>query len=167
MGLPPQVKRLLQGAAQRKGLLRRHVRHGETVADEQGAGRGVLLETECDAGALPMDFDLMLSLLVNLVDNASKASSPGQTVSLRARGRTIEVEDHGIGIPAEEVPRVLEPFYMVDKSRSKKMGGTGLGLALARRIAEAHGAEISIRSEQGGGTTVSVVFPDNKTFTNP
>jgi signal transduction histidine kinase len=129
--------------------------------------RGVLLETVSGEGTLPMDFDLMLSLLINLVDNASKASSPGQTVTLRTYGRTIEMEDRGAGIPAEELSRVMEPFYMVDKSRSKKMGGTGLGLALARRIAEAHGAQIRIVSEQDRGTTVRVLFPDNKTFTNP
>lgn len=127
--------------------------------------RSVGLAVSCDAGRLAMDFDLMRSLLVNLVDNAAKASAAGQCVELRACGHAIEVEDHGIGMPAEEMSRILEPFYMVDKSRSRKLGGSGLGLALAKRIADAHGARLEIASELGRGTRVTVAFPDNKMFT--
>ena len=103
----------------------------------------------------------MLSLLVNLADNAAKASAAGQTVTIRAYDRTVEVVDQGIGIPAEELPRVIEPFYMVDKSRSRKLGGSGLGLALANRIAKAHGARMVIESTPGSGTAIKVIFPDN------
>lgn len=121
--------------------------------------REIMLQTACDTDTLPMDFDLMQSLLINLVDNAAKASAAGQTVELRAYGRTLEVADHGIGIPEEELARITEPFYRVDKSRSKKMGGSGLGLALVKRIADAHGAEIKIQSKLGEGTSIKVVFP--------
>jgi signal transduction histidine kinase len=121
--------------------------------------RGVSLEIGNTAGTLPMDFDLMQSLLINLVDNASKASAAGQTVEIRAYERTVEVTDSGIGMPAEELSRIAEPFYRVDKSRSKKMGGAGLGLALVQKIADAHGAGIAIESEPGKGTTVRVIFP--------
>ena len=121
--------------------------------------RGVLLEISCATGTLPMDSDLMLSLLVNLAENASKASANGQTVRVRAYDCTIEVSDEGIGIPGEELARVTEPFYMVDKSRSKSLGGVGLGLALVKKIADAHGAQLAIASASGQGTTVSVVFP--------
>jgi signal transduction histidine kinase len=127
--------------------------------------REIRLDVECDIPTLPMDYDLMLSLLINLVDNAAKASEAGQTVCIHAHGRAIEVADQGIGISAEEISRVTEPFYMVDKSRSKKMGGVGLGLALVKRIADAHGAKIAMESAPGQGTTVKVIFPDNKTFT--
>ena len=127
--------------------------------------RQIALQTTCSIHTLPMDFDLMLSLLVNLVDNAAKASAAGQTVELRAYGRTLEVTDHGIGMPEEELSRITEPFYRVDKSRSKKLGGFGLGLALAKRIADAHGAQIDIVSKPGEGTRIKVVFPDNKSFT--
>lgn len=123
--------------------------------------RDMMLETECAISTLPMDMDLMLSLLVNLVDNASKASKPGQTIQISAFGRTIEVKDHGMGIPENELAHITEPFYMVDKSRSKKMGGAGLGLALVQRIANAHGAKIAIESKPGEGTSVKVIFPDN------
>ena len=124
--------------------------------------RGMSLKIQCNIAKLPLDFDLMLSLLINLVDNASKASQKGQTVKINAHDHTIEVTDQGVGIPKEELTRILEPFYMVDKSRSKKMGGSGLGLALAKKIADAHGAELSIESASGFGTTVKVIFNDNK-----
>jgi signal transduction histidine kinase len=127
--------------------------------------RGIRLESICEITTLPMDFDLMLSLLINLTDNASKASAPGQTVVMHAYGNTLEVSDKGIGIPKEELARVLEPFYMVDKSRSKKMGGVGLGLALVKKIADAHSAQIKIESIYGQGTKVQLIFPVNNTFT--
>lgn len=121
--------------------------------------RGIRLEIDCSAGTLPMDADLMQDLLINLVDNASKASKEGQTVWLRAAGRTIEVVDEGIGIAEKELPRITEPFYMVDKSRSRKKGGSGIGLALVARIVEAHRARLVIKSRPGKGTTVGVIFP--------
>ncbi len=121
--------------------------------------RGTPLVTECAVDTLPMDADLMQSLLINLVDNASKASEPGQTILLSATERTLCVTDHGRGIPPEAIKRVTEPFYMVDKSRSKRMGGSGLGLALVKRIADAHNAELIIESMPGEGTTIRVVFP--------
>ena len=121
--------------------------------------RATPLVTECHVDTLPMDMDLMQSMLVNLVDNASKASRAGQTVLLRAEGRTISVSDHGCGIPADAIVRVTEPFYMVDQSRSKRLGGSGLGLALVKRIADAHGADLLIDSVQGEGTMIRVIFP--------
>ena len=69
------------------------------------------------------------------------------------------VADAGIGIPAEAVSRVTEPFYMVDKSRARKSGGSGLGLALCSSIAQAHGTELRIRSREGRGTCITVTLP--------
>ena len=117
------------------------------------------LTVECDISAMKIDYDLMKSLLINLVDNASKASKPGQEIALRAYGNTFEVSDHGAGIPGEDIARVTDAFYIVDSSRSKEIGGSGLGLALVKRIADAHGAELVIESESTAGTTVKVVFP--------
>lgn len=127
--------------------------------DEELKSKSIMLDVDCDIDTLPMDFDLMQSLLINLIDNAAKASGEGQVIELRAYGNTIAVTDHGTGIPEEEIQRIFEPFYRVDKSRSRKMGGAGLGLALVRRIADAHGAKIEVKSEVGKGTTISVVFP--------
>lgn len=121
--------------------------------------RGIKLNLDCRIDILPMDADLMQDLLINLIDNASKASKRGQTVSVRAYGRTIEVADEGIGIAEDEIPRITEPFYMVDKSRNKKKGGSGIGLALVAKIAEAHGAALMIESSLGKGTVIKIVFP--------
>ena len=120
--------------------------------------RGVTLQMECHAERLDMDADLMQSVLVNLVDNAGKASQPGQTVSLTADAAGFTVRDHGCGIPREEIERITEPFYMVDRSRSKKQGGVGLGLALVKEIVRAHGGRLEIESAADEGTTVRVLM---------
>lgn len=125
------------------------------------ADRGVTLNTLSDGGALLVNADLIQSLLINLVDNAAKAYDTGmenRKVCLTVSGSTIEVSDNGRGIPKEALPRIFEPFYMVDKSRSKKSGGSGLGLTLVRKIADAHGAEITVESSVGKGTTVRLRF---------
>ncbi len=127
--------------------------------DEGLKQRHMNLQVFCDVDTLPMDFDLMQSLLINLVDNAAKASQEGQTIEMNAHGSTITVKDHGAGIPKDELSRVFEPFYRVDKSRSRQSGGAGLGLALVEKIAQAHGAQITVDSVLGEGTTVNVIFP--------
>ncbi|MDY3919642.1 MAG: ATP-binding protein [Candidatus Limivivens sp.] len=119
---------------------------------------GIELVTDCRMGSMRMDVDLMESLLVNLLDNAIKASAPGSRIEMKAMANVILVRDYGKGIPKEEISKVTEAFYMVDKSRSKKAGGIGLGLALCQRIAQIHHAELSIESELGQGTSVYVMF---------
>ena len=118
----------------------------------------IRLDYSCSMKTRRMDRDLFESLLVNLIDNAAKASEEGSTVFLTAQGDRISVEDQGCGIPKEEIERVTEAFYMVDKARSRKEGGSGLGLALCSMIAQLHGAELSIESQIGRGTKVSVIF---------
>lgn len=110
------------------------------------------------------DKELLKSLFYNLIDNAVKASQPGKKIYLRARTDldgtlSVSVEDQGHGIPEEELKRIFEPFYRVDKARSRAYGGAGLGLALCSEIAEVHRAELSITSKVGKGTTVTVTFP--------
>ena len=110
-----------------------------------------------------MDKDLMISLLTNLVDNAVKASKPGSDIIMEAKEDRITVHDFGRGIPEEEISRVTEAFYMVDKARSRKAGGCGLGLALCAKIAELHGAKLTITSKSEEGTVVSIVFGNMET----
>lgn len=117
------------------------------------------LRIECRVDKLKMDIDLMQSALINLVDNGSKASTPGSSIELRAYDNIIEVKDNGAGIPESDLIRVMEPFYMADKSRGKKFGGIGLGLTLVREIAEAHHATIQIESVVNKETTVRIIFP--------
>lgn len=129
--------------------------------------RGLGLRWEADDGAvLDIDRPLFLSLLYNLIDNAAKASADGQEIAVACReteaGTRLSVTDHGMGMEPEVIAKVTEPFYMVDKSRSRKAGGAGLGLALCTEIARRHGAELSIDSRPGAGTTVTVTFPQEK-----
>lgn len=117
-------------------------------------------------GALPIitaDKERIEQVLVNILSNAIKYTPDGGTVTLAARqvraGISITVHDTGIGIPEEDLPHLFERFYRVEKSRTSETGGTGLGLAIAKEIVEAHGGTISIDSEQGMGTVVTVVLP--------
>ena len=125
--------------------------------------RDVTLSTTTEPLVIAADRDLFKSLLYNLVDNAVKASPPQTAVTLACHTNgeqaIITVSDHGQGIPEEEQQRVFEPFYMTDKSRSRKAGGAGLGLALCAEIARKHDAVISLISHPHKGTTVTVTVP--------
>ena len=121
--------------------------------------RGVRLQTGECGGTVRGDFDLLHDALCNLTENALKASAEGQTVSLHAENGCITVEDHGCGIPQDEIKNLTEPFYMVDKSRSRSAGGAGLGLSIVRQIVQLHGAEMTIESELGAGTIITLQFP--------
>ena len=105
---------------------------------------------------------LLREMVFNLCDNAIKYNVPGGTVevnvSRREGGALLTVRDTGIGIPAEFQSRVFERFFRVDKSRSKASGGTGLGLSIVKHGAQHHGAKLSLRSQEGRGTEVSVLF---------
>ena len=106
---------------------------------------------------------LVSAILFNLTDNAVKYNRPGGSVTLKIEDREdrvlLTVSDTGIGIPGDQQERVFERFYRVDKSHSKEVGGTGLGLSLVKHAALILGAEITLNSTPGTGTTVSVTFP--------
>jgi len=124
--------------------------------------RGAALCVQCETDTLVLNPDLMHSLLNNLIVNAANAydaDAPEKPILLTVTGKTFSVSDRGRGIPKEAIDRIFEPFFRVDKSRSKKQGGSGLGLALVKAIADAHGAIITVDSELGKGTTVSVTLP--------
>ena len=106
-----------------------------------------------------LDVDLLESLWINLLDNALKASGKGDRILLLAEKNRICVKDYGKGIPKSEISKVTEAFYMVDKSRSRKNGSLGMGLALCQKIAALHDAYLEITSELGKGTEITVVFP--------
>lgn len=105
---------------------------------------------------------LLLSLLYNLVDNALKASNPQSMVKVYNETKQdtvrIFVEDTGRGIAKENMKFLTEPFYREDKSRSRKLGGAGLGLSLCKEIAMLHDTELCFESEKGKGTTVSFIL---------
>lgn len=101
--------------------------------------------------------------LVNLVDNAIKYSPEGSKVTvLISRGSdhaVIAVEDNGPGIAAEHREKIFERFYRIDPSRSRELGGTGLGLSLVKLAAEAHGGRVEVDSTIGRGTTFRLILP--------
>ena len=97
-------------------------------------------------------------LIFNLVDNAIKYNRENGNIDIRISEKKLTVADTGIGMPQESIPRIFERFYRIDKSRSRAKGGTGLGLSIVRHIADHHGAEISVESKVGLGTSVTVTF---------
>ena len=103
-------------------------------------------------------------LIYNLVENAIKYSGDGKNVFIKAEKEEegcvcVSVRDEGIGIAEEDIPRIFERFYRVDKSRSRDAGGTGLGLAIVKHIATLFDATLSIESEPGAGSIFSIRFP--------
>jgi two-component system phosphate regulon sensor histidine kinase PhoR len=126
--------------------------------------KGIEARIEAPKGLphLKADPFLLEQLLINLLDNAIKYTEKGEiAISLAADARDIilAVRDTGAGIPAEHLPRIFERFYVVDKSRSRKLGGTGLGLSIVKHIVQLHGGSISVGSEVGQGTTFTVRLP--------
>ena len=112
------------------------------------------------------DRPLLADLLYNLAVNAVRASKPGSPVHVgfeaQGTGIMLFVQDKGRGIPESELGRITEPFYMVDKSRARKAGGSGMGLALCQKIAALHGAQLRIESQAGVGTRVSFTLKEAK-----
>lgn len=114
--------------------------------------------------SVPVDPRQIKTVFENVLNNAVKYSgseSDPVKISLERRASevVVRIEDHGIGIPPEELAHIFEPFYRVDKSRSKDTGGYGLGLSLCRTIMEAHGGKIEVQSRLKEGTTVWLYFP--------
>ncbi len=113
---------------------------------------------------LDVDPEQVKTVFQNILTNAIKFSDPDDkpvmiSVIKQANFTVVRVLDHGIGIPPDELPFIFEPFYRVDKSRSKRTGGYGLGLSLCKTIMEAHGGRIEVDSKPGRGTCVSLFFP--------
>lgn len=126
---------------------------------------GRTLELAIDPGAPTVagDAALLRRLLSNLLENAAKYSDPPGPVTLAVHrdggGARLEVRDRGIGIDAADLPRLFTPFFRTERGRAAGKGGTGLGLALAKRIAEAHGGTIEAESVPGDGTSFRVRIP--------
>ncbi len=135
---------------------------------DKAARNDINIEWQSD-GVAPLisgDGAALEQVAFNLLDNALSYTPRGGTVKLRLREKSddematiLEVSDSGIGIPADDLPRVFERFYRVDKARSRSEGGTGLGLAIVKHIVENHGGHVEVESEEGQGTTFRVELP--------
>jgi signal transduction histidine kinase len=138
----------------------------ETILpDYQSQPPGVQVEEFPETLIINIDPGQIKTVLKNIIVNGIKfsdADSDPVRISTKSQPRqtVVQITDFGIGIPEEELSFVFEPFYRVDKSRSKDTGGYGLGLSLCKTIMEAHNGKIEIASKPGEGTTVSLVFPD-------
>jgi two-component system sensor histidine kinase VicK len=135
-------------------------RRAAGVAEQRGASVQATIEGH---GFLEADPDRLAQAVLALVDNAARHSPNDAPVELRAiadaQRLTITVRDQGPGIPAAELPLIFDRFYQVGARRSRKRGGYGLGLAIARSIAEAHGGSIVAESAPGVGTTMTLSVP--------
>lgn len=130
----------------------------------EDSGHELLVDTPDKLPELMGDRERLEQVVVNILSNAVKYTPAGGHIRLSAREISgervrIMVEDDGVGIPQEDVPRLFERFYRVDKARSREAGGTGLGLAIAKEIVQQHEGKITLASEYGKGTTVSIILP--------
>ena len=128
------------------------------ICDSIAEAKKIRLVCRENGESFMVEEDLMTEVLVNLIDNAIKASPEGAEIFITAKDKSISVTDSGRGIPEEELHKILEPFYMVDKSRSRKSGGAGLGLAIVKLILERHNATLDIDSALGEGTSMNLQF---------
>jgi two-component system phosphate regulon sensor histidine kinase PhoR len=143
------------------GLVRGVVRDWEKKFGDKNLS--VVVDLAPDIPVIRADEMRLQEVLYNLLDNAVKYSRQGAEIRLRARrldGRlTLTVSDSGIGIGKEDLPRIFERFYRVDKARSSELGGTGLGLSIVKHIAQLHGGRVEAESELGRGTIIRIVLP--------
>ena len=121
----------------------------------------VVLHMDIEDGCIKVDYDIFKTIILNLTDNAMKADSKNLWMSGKQESNQyrIVMKDDGKGIPLEELGKITEAFYMVDKSRSRKQHGAGLGMALVSKIVEIHNAKMKIESDGKMGTAVSISFP--------
>lgn len=124
--------------------------------------KGVSLDCTVEPVCIEVEYDLFKTLFLNLLDNAIKAGAKHIQVTgiveKTAEGTyfTMQVKDDGNGIPKQEIKRITEAFYMVDKSRSRKQHGAGIGLALSDKIAQIHGSRLEFESDGRSGTSVRI-----------
>ncbi len=135
-------------------------RRVQALAEQQH----ISVQVEGSKSALVIgDPTLLEQATLALLDNAIKYNRPGGRISVRTTTQQnhaiLEISDTGIGIAAEHLPHLGERFYRVDKARSREAGGTGLGLSIARSIALAHGGSLTLSSDPGQGTTVTITLP--------
>jgi two-component system phosphate regulon sensor histidine kinase PhoR len=122
------------------------------------------INIEKDLPKILADEKRLAQVLLNLIDNAIKYNKKGGKVIITAHKKNthfiqVDISDTGIGISENDLPRVFERFYRIDKARSREMGGTGLGLSIVKHIVQAHGGDVSTSSILGKGSTFSFTIP--------
>jgi two-component system phosphate regulon sensor histidine kinase PhoR len=147
-----------------ESLIKQVISSAIQTCREKADAKQVTIDLICpnDISAL-IDSRLMTQAIVNLLDNAINYSGENNNIkisaSLEDKELRIRVRDHGVGITKENLPRLFERFFRVDKARSRELGGTGLGLAIVKHIVHAHGGRVSVESTPGKGSTFSLHLP--------
>jgi two-component system phosphate regulon sensor histidine kinase PhoR len=137
----------------------------EQIASRKNAlvERSIEVSMDCPVIQIQMDRARLATALSNLIDNAINYNKPGGHIRIYAETQNgtlnIAIEDTGNGIPSEELPRIFERFYRVDKSRTRESGGTGLGLAIAKHAIESQAGTITVTSRLGAGSTFTIHLP--------
>jgi two-component system phosphate regulon sensor histidine kinase PhoR len=143
-----------------KPVLEEAIHLSGVKADEKQIAIELACDDEVEARINP---PLLEQAVINLIDNAIKYSPEGRRIRVETRKDqtqvSIAVTDEGCGIPPEHLTRIFERFYVVDKSRSRKLGGTGLGLAIVKHIAQAHDGRVAVASTPGKGSTFTIHLP--------
>lgn len=135
------------------------------VMENQAKAKAITIKLEIpdNLAQIKVDETRFSQVMINLLDNAVKYTPEKGTVSISARPEgnylQIDISDTGIGIPEQDIPRIFERFYRVDKVRSRELGGTGLGLSIVKHIVQAHGGQVWVKSEPGHGSTFSFTIP--------
>ncbi|MDM5190268.1 ATP-binding protein [Bacillus sp. DX4.1] len=152
--------KLIMGTVEVKGLLEEI----QMVMENKSQDKEIYLHVDVPRNVSVIgDPSRLKQIFINLINNAILYTPAGGTVSVQMlqdeNSAYIKVSDTGIGISKEEIPRIFERFYRVDKARSRNTGGTGLGLSIVKHLVEAHQGTITVDSEVGEGTTFTVVLP--------
>jgi two-component system phosphate regulon sensor histidine kinase PhoR len=134
-------------------------------AEQLARAKNISMDLKIDAQPLQVygNVNLLSRMIDNLIENAIKYSPEGSRIEVHLQEADdralLSVQDHGIGIPAEHLPRISERFYRVDTARSREMGGTGLGLAIVKHVALVHGGLLEVSSVLGQGSRFSIRLP--------
>ena len=132
---------------------------------KQSGSKGIEIKKEVsgDLSKVKIDEAGIAQVLLNLIDNGIKYNKGKGSITISSQEKgpfvCVNVADTGIGIPEEDIQRIFERFYRVDKARSRQLGGTGLGLSIVKHIIQAHGGEVSVQSQLGKGSTFSFTLP--------
>jgi len=141
-------------------ILKNSIRQTSILASKKT--QKIIFEPKIESMIISCDHSRINQVFVNILSNAIKYSEKNSDIEIKTEENikyyTISIKDNGIGIPKEDIQRIFERFYRVDKARSRSMGGTGLGLAIVKEILEEHNAKIYAKSEVGKGTTMIIKF---------
>jgi len=141
------------------------IKKAVTVIENQAKAKSIVLKINVPQGLpkIKADEARFSQVMINLLDNAIKYSSEGGTTTISTKvvdnALQFDISDTGIGISENDLPRIFERFYRVDKARSRELGGTGLGLSIVKHIVSAHGGQVWVQSELGHGSTFSFTIP--------